>query len=138
MLNLKKSFKKIFFDLKVSKKFYRFCITGLLSTFVHIIVAASSIEFLHLSPSMGNGLAFIVATIVSFTVNSLWSFSVKLTARSGFRFLVVSTSAFFISMILAEWIDRIGLHYAFGIMTVIFVIPIITFIGHNFWTFKQR
>ena len=80
----------------------RFGLTGLLVTGLHAITAIVLIEWLALAPPLANGVAFAVATVVSYVVNTTWSFSSQLHGRTLRRFVCVSVAGFLLA----------GLHFA--------------------------
>lgn len=114
----------------------RFTVTGIFVTGIH---AASAIALMHLftlSPPAANGSAFIIATIISYLINAKWSFSAQLHGRTFARFCVVAILGF-LSATLVAWIVQIlGFHHLIGIAAVVTIVPLITFILHNFWTFR--
>lgn len=114
----------------------RFGLTGLLVTGLHAITAIVLIEWLALAPPLANGVAFAVATVVSYVVNTTWSFSSQLHGRTLRRFVCVSMAGFLLAMLVAWVAQRCGLDYLLGILAVALVIPAFTFVLHNFWTYR--
>ncbi|MBW3567094.1 MAG: GtrA family protein [Proteobacteria bacterium] len=114
----------------------RFVVTGLLVTALHVLVAALLIDVAHIPPSFANGIAFLTATTVSYTVNTLWSFSSALHGRSLVRFMAVSVIGGFLAMAISFIAQEASLHYLFGIALVAFMVPPVTFLLHNFWTYR--
>ncbi|MBT2340894.1 MULTISPECIES: GtrA family protein [Pseudomonas] len=110
--------------------------TGLFVTGIHV---AAAVAFMHLvlaNPPLANGFAFVVATFVSYLINTLWSFSSQLQGRTLVRFVVVSIGGFWLAMLVAWVAQQVGLDYLAGIAAVALVIPLFTFILHNFWTYR--
>lgn len=114
----------------------RFSLSGLLVTGVHVLIATLLIQLILLSPSLANGVAFMVATIVSYLINTLWSFSSPLHGRNLFRFGIVSFIGILISMLVSGAAENQGLHYCYGIALVVCIVPPVTFLLHNFWTYR--
>lgn len=121
----------------LKQRVVRFAITGVLNTAVHVVVATALIRLLHAAPALANGVAFCVATVFSFAMNTLWSFRQRLERRTFFRFLLVSLLGLPMSSGLAGLVDWLGFHYAFGIAAVVLVMPPVNFLLHNFWTYKK-
>jgi putative flippase GtrA len=120
----------------LSRRIVRFTISGVLATAVHIVIAASLIEFFSVHPAIANGFAVFGATLFSYVINTIWSFSSKLHGRTLMRFLTVSSGICLLASgvsWLAEWY---GLNYWIGIIFVISFIPPITFSAHNLWTYR--
>lgn len=114
----------------------RFALTGLLVTAVHVVAALLFMHLILANPPLANGFAFLVATVVSYLINTLWSFSSRLHGRTLGRFLVVSAVGFWLAMLVAWVAQNVGLGYLVGIAAVALVIPVFTFILHNFWTYR--
>ncbi|WP_339453416.1 GtrA family protein [Pseudomonas sp. EA_5y_Pfl2_R50] len=114
----------------------RFAVTGLFVTALHALVAVLFINFIAAQPPLANGVAFAVATVVSYVINTTWSFSARLHGRTLLRFLLVSAGGFLLAVLVA-WVAQIaGLHYLLGIVAVALTIPAFTFVLHNFWTYR--
>jgi putative flippase GtrA len=114
----------------------RFAVTGLLVTALHALVAVLFINSIAAQPPLANGVAFAVATVVSYVINTTWSFSARLHGRTLRRFLLVSTGGFFLAMFVAWAAQIAGLPYLLGIVAVALTIPAFTFVLHNFWTYR--
>jgi putative flippase GtrA len=120
------------------KRAVKFGFTGVGVTLIHVAVAIFLIEIMDLNPALANGFAFAVATAVSYVANTLWSFSDKLSGRTLYRFLSVSALGSFVAMLCSGSVDRMGGHYLLGILAVVLVVPGLTFLLHNFWTYREK
>ena len=118
------------------KRAMRFAVTGLFVTALHALVAVLFINYVLPLPPLANGVAFAVATVVSYVLNTTWSFSSRLHGRTLLRFLLVSGAGFFLAMLVAWAAQMAGLHYMLGIGAVALTIPAFTFVLHNFWTYR--
>jgi putative flippase GtrA len=114
----------------------RFAVTGVFVTALHALVAVLFIHFISAPPPLANGVAFAVATVLSYVINTTWSFSARLHGRTLVRFLLVSVCGFFLAMFVAWAAQMAGLHYLLGIGAVALTIPAFTFVLHNFWTYR--
>ncbi|MCX4221126.1 GtrA family protein [Pseudomonas sp. MCal1] len=114
----------------------RFAVTGLFVTALHALVAVLFINFVSPVPALANGVAFIVATVVSYVINTTWSFSARLHGKTLMRFLMVSAGGFLLAMFVAWAAQMAGLHDLAGIIAVALTIPAFTFVLHNFWTYR--
>lgn len=123
--------------MKSYKKINRFLITGIFVTAVHVVIAVILINNMTLNPSLANGAAFIFATVTSCIINTRWSFSSKLSYHVIFKFGIVSIIGLLVSVSVAWIAQELGVGYLFGIFFVAIISPAITFILHNFWTFKN-
>ena len=118
------------------KRGLRFAVTGLFVTALHALVAVLFINFVAPHPPLANGVAFAVATVVSYVINTTWSFSARLHGRTLVRFMLVSFGGFLLAMFVAWAAQLAGLHYLLGIGAVALIIPAFTFVLHNFWTYR--
>ncbi|MGN8276539.1 GtrA family protein [Pseudomonas sp. SMV71] len=114
----------------------RFAVTGLFVTAIHVLAAVFFMHLILANPPLANGFAFLVATVVSYLINTLWSFSSRLHGRTLYRFVLVSTGGFALAMLVAWVAQSAGLNYLAGIAAVALIIPAFTFILHNFWTYR--
>ena len=127
------------FDLgsqQLIRQVRRFAISGLLATLLHTVVAVGLIRLLGMSEPPANGLAFAIATVFSYTINTLWSFSSALQSRNLIRFVCVSVVGGVLAMAMAAVAAAYGLHYLAGIGMVVMVVPPVTFVLHHFWTYR--
>ncbi|MFJ2683822.1 GtrA family protein [Pseudomonas sp. NPDC087342] len=118
------------------KRALRFAVTGLFVTALHAVVAVLFINFVMPMPPLANGVAFAVATVVSYLINTTWSFSARLHGRTLMRFMMVSGAGFLLAMFVAWAAQIAGLNYLMGIGAVALTIPAFTFVLHNFWTYR--
>jgi len=120
----------------VLKRAARFAFTGVFVTGVHAAIAIVIIQFLVPIPPLANGVAFIGATVISYVINTTWSFSRRLHGRTLYRFVLVSIIGFLVAMSVAWGAQILGLNYLLGICAVALTIPPMTFLLHTFWTYK--
>ena len=121
---------------KLVKQASRFAISGLLATTLHVLIAVSVIRLFALQAPLANGIAFIVATVFSYTANTLWSFSSPLRGRNLLRFICVSCIGLILAVGISTLAECVGLHYLAGIGLVAVIIPPVTFLLHRFWTYR--
>lgn len=115
----------------------RFAVAGLLATGLHVLVAAGFIRLVMPAPSIANGVAFGVASVFSYLINTLWSFSCPLHGSNLVRFVAVSLLGCLIAMSVAGAAENLGLEYGYGIGLVVCIVPPITFVMHRRWTYRQ-
>lgn len=121
---------------KLIKQAQRFAISGLLVTSLHVLVATCFINFVLAVPSLANGVAFVVATVFSYMVNTLWSFSSPLHRRNLLRFVLVSLVGLFLAVAVSGYAQYYNLHYIYGIGLVVCTVTPVTFLLHGFWTYR--
>lgn len=118
------------------KRAIRFAFTGVFVTAVHAVIAVMFIQYLMPLPPLANGVAFVGATIVSYIINTTWSFSARMHGRTLFKFVTVSIVGLLLAMLVAWIAQEMGFNYLLGICAVALTIPLMTFVLHNFWTYK--
>jgi putative flippase GtrA len=123
-------------QVKVAKRAVRFAISGLLVTLLHVCVAGALIEFASLRPTTSNGIAFLAATLVSFALNTSWSFSAAFSRIAFARFLLVSALGLIWAVTVAWLAHVFAFSHWIGILAVAVTTPPITFLLHNFWTYR--
>lgn len=115
----------------------RFAVTGVFVTLVHVAVATAWIRLVSPFPALANAIAFLVATGVSYVINTLWSFSSDMAQHVLFRFFVVALVGLSLSAGVSHVVDMLGFSYPYGIAAVVCVMPPVNFLLHNFWTYRQ-
>lgn len=124
-------------SLPIVKRALRFGTTGVMLTFLHAAIATGLIEGIALNPVPANIIAFILSTLVSYLVNTYWSFSQKPGAGSLARFGVVAVCGLSVTTCVSGFAEWLGLPYWIGIMGVVVTVPLVTFPLHAFWTYRR-
>jgi putative flippase GtrA len=127
---------KKFHSPVLTKQAIRFAVSGLLVTGLHVLIATVFILYVSHTPTLANGLAFVVATVFSYWINTTWSFSSTLYGRNLIRFCIVSFIGLLLAMIISGATQYFGLDYLYGIAVVACIISLVTFLLHNFWTYR--
>ncbi|WP_409072314.1 GtrA family protein [Kluyvera ascorbata] len=122
-------------SLVKSTKFRRFIITGLLATFLHFAIALFLIFNYLISPAFANAFAFLMTTIISYFINTLWSFSQKIKVKNTFRYAMTACIGFSLSYLVSS---ISGLLFPSPVISIFFVavfVPPVVFFIHNKWTY---
>lgn len=118
--------------LKLPTQFTKFGLVGLLNTLVHAVVLFACVEQLSLDPVTGNLMAFLVANLASFVMNSFWTFKAPLEARRYGKFFASSSFALVLTLAIAAVCQFLRLHYGLGFLCVILLVPAL-----NYWMLKR-
>ncbi|MFI8557826.1 GtrA family protein [Pseudomonas putida] len=122
--------------LPLLRKAFRFSLTGILMTLIHASIVILLVSSVSLPPPISNGLAFALATIASYLINTLWSFSAPLHGRTLSRFILVSIFGLCVSIFISWIIQLAGYSYLVGIAGVAVTVPVVTFFLHTTWTYR--
>ena len=128
MLNLMKTL--------TDHKVVRFITIGVCATIMHVVVVSLLLELHLLTVEIANVMAFILATIFSFYMNTHWSFEQTITTSNTIRFTIVSCMGCTITYLIAATMDDAGYHYLIGIAAIVTTVPIFTYLLHSRWTYK--
>lgn len=123
--------------MSVLSRLVKFGLTGMGVTAVHVVIAAGLVELSLAGPALANGVAFIIAACISFIANARFTFRTGLDGRSFVRFLLVTGICGGISAAIAAGAEAHGLDYRIGIAAVVAIVPTLSFLLHNFWSFRQ-
>lgn len=118
------------------KRTIRFGATGVFVTALHVVIATLCIHLILPDPSIANGIAFSVATVVSYLMHTKWSFSSEMEGKNLMRFIVVSIIGLMLSLIIPFITKSMGFDYIVGTVAVVIALPITNFVLHNFWTYR--
>lgn len=122
--------------LTVPIRAFRFALTGLLLTAVHAAIAITYFKYVMADLAHANGVAFVAATMLSYIVNTTWSFSARIRGGTLLRFMVVSGVGFLLSVFVASFLQKLGWGYLLGIGAVVLTVTPVTFVLHNCWTYR--
>lgn len=129
------SFAKLFlkgFALNLPVQFVKFGMVGAVNTLIHGVVLWVSVETLQTGPLLGNLLAFFVADVSSFFMNSFWTFKASPNLHLYGKFLLGSLFALGLTLFIASAFEFFGLHYGLGFACIVLVVPPL-----NYWVLKR-
>ncbi|CAM3304527.1 GtrA family protein [Cupriavidus taiwanensis] len=118
-------------------RFTRFVVSGATSTGVHVAITATLVNLLDASPVTANGLAFVSATLCSYLLNTLWSFSSRLHHRTLRRFAGVSLLGLALTVGISWTAQWLGASYWTGLAGVVLTVPMLTYLLHRTWTYRD-
>lgn len=123
--------------MSVARQLLRFAVVGVLLTIVHVVVCILLIEIAGAGSVSANAVAFVVATLLGYVVNTRWSFASPLSRRAFQRYAVVAGSGFVLTVAISALIARLGLPYGAAITLIVTVVPLLSFGLHRFWTYRN-
>jgi putative flippase GtrA len=106
------------------------------ATAPHVAVVVALVEGFGTHPTPANAVAFVVATVLGYTANSIWSFNAGLSRRSLARYVVVSVIGLILTIVLSSAIATANLPYLLGVALVVTFVPVLNFVMHRNWTYR--
>lgn len=122
--------------MSMTRALVGFALAGAAASLTHVVTAIALIESLGLHPAAANGLAFAVATAVSYIGNTRWSFQARFGLTTAWRFLLVCLASGLLTMLIAAAVQRVDGHYLLGIALVLLLVPPVSFMAHRHFTYK--
>lgn len=116
----------------------KFGVTGLAATAIHLAVVAVLISQLAWGVGLSNGIGFMISTVFSNYINTVWSFQAKMSRKVVIRFWTVALFGCALAVSIANVIEAAGYHYAIGVLVIAMTVPIVSFSLHKVWTYKEN
>ncbi|MBA6095699.1 GtrA family protein [Pseudomonas juntendi] len=117
-------------------EFIRFGLVGVTNTLVHAGIVVTLMELLAPPAYVANGVAFMFANVMSYILNSRFTFKTPASFLGYRRFLLVSLVSLALTLAITSLVEFLGWHYAFGLLMVIFVVPVLNYIVMKLWAFS--
>ncbi len=130
--------KQLMINLKFGRQFFGFSIAGVVNTLIHLAVVTSLVQLFGIYPVLANGLAFAVANTFSFWANSRWTFRTPMSAKRYLRFLAISVIGLSVALLASALGEALHWHYFGGVFLSFLLLPLLTFVGHKYWTWKKH
>lgn len=115
----------------------RFGLVGIAATLIHLAAAVALIEGGQVHPGIANGIAFVAANLVSYALNTRWSFSARMGLDTWSRYIGVSIAAWLLTVAIAWGVDVAGGHYLVGIGLIVMLVPVLTYTAHRNITYRS-
>lgn len=124
-------------DSVLIRRAWRFGATGVATTGVHALVAILMMHYVGPSQTIANGVAFVMATLFSYCVNTAWSFSASMRGKNLWRYSVTAAIGLLLALSVSAISQKLGWHYLVGIILISSVLPPVNFLMHHFWTYND-
>lgn len=136
---MKTFFRKIRHSESTLMKAIRFGGVGAVSGFIFAIVTLCAARS-GLEPKLASIAGYVVSIPVNFLFNRCFSFRSENSLLSDFpRFLLVHACNMAVTAFaMGAMVDVLGLHYFFGVVTAIALVPVASFLAMNGWVFRKR
>jgi len=116
--------------------FFRFGVIGVLNTIIHGSILSLLVGFLSFNVIASNLMAFIVANVFSFLLNSFFTFKTKATLLLYYRFLLSSLLSLALTLFISYISFSLGFSYLIGFGFIVILVPVFSFFIMKAWAFK--
>ena len=124
---------------KILVRFSSYSLVGMISVLVYFFTIFLLVESFHQEPVLSSALAFVLMTIISYSLNKRFTFRTQSSKGAFRKYLTVSGLAFILNSTIMYIIVHVySFHYSVGEIVTTLVIPIINFALNNYWTFKEE
>lgn len=124
--------------LSKHSQFLSFAAIGVANTLLHGGVLMLAVDVFLWSVTLSHLLAFAIANLFSYLLNSQFTFKRPLSFKRYWRFFMASLLSLMITLLLAKAVDLYGAHYLVGFVLVVIFVPVISFLVMRFWVFSAR
>ena len=117
----------------------QFALVGGAAAATHLLAVAAGVALVGLAPLVANGLAFLLAFVVSYQGHALLTFSgagARGWAAAGRYFLVASLSFAANELLYALALHWLHWHYLWSLLAVLLVVAAGTFALATFWAIR--
>jgi putative flippase GtrA len=115
----------------------KFGVTGITSTAIYVALSYTMINVLAFKIIVSSTLAFAAASVFSYLVNTFWSFSGQPGLNNLLKFIAVTAIGSVISSSILKYAILAGFGYRAGIIMILLIVPLVTFIAHHAWTYRR-
>lgn len=116
-------------------EFIRFGLVGVANTVVHAGIVIALMEAFVPPAFVANGVAFVFANLMSYALNSRFTFKTPLSFLGYRRFLLVSLVSLGLTLLITSVVEYLGWHYSGGLIMVILLVPILNYMVMKIWAF---
>lgn len=117
-------------------EFIRFGLVGVANTVVHAGIVIALMETFAPPAFLANGVAFMFANLMSYVLNSRFTFKIPVSFLCYRRFLLVSLLSLVLTLLITSIVEYQGWHYGVGLILVILVVPALNYLVMKMWAFS--
>lgn len=131
--------RRAFSSDALALKVLRFGVIGVLSSGIFAAVTWWLVGPLQVDPKMASVVAYLASVPLNFLGNRYFSFrsSNALAGDFGRFALLHAGNIFLTAFAMGIVVDALGLHYAFGILGAVVLVPCVNFMAMNWWVFRH-
>lgn len=114
----------------------RFVLTGAGATSVHGAVMLLLVRIAGWPYASSHFVAAAVAMLISWLVNTVWSFGQRPNAHNAWRFLTVAVLGAFLSGLVGGIAQQLEMDPFTSLAPVVAIVTPITYLLHRYWTYR--
>ena len=115
-------------------------LVGLIATLTHVAVVIDLVEHHGTAVLLANGVAFLVAVVVSYIGHYKWTFGVDGDHRSMLpRFILTAIAGFALNQtIMYVFVTLNQVDYRIALAVALTVVPALSFVANKLWVFLDK
>jgi putative flippase GtrA len=121
---------------KVMSEIIKFVLVGISNVLVYFAMVYFFMLILGFDPVIANGVAYFLASIYSYAMNSLITFKLSFSFLRLYKFIVASIFLSLSASLITKLTLLFGYEYAVSILFIIFGLPFFSFFIHKYWSLK--
>jgi putative flippase GtrA len=115
----------------------KFTVVGVSIAVFYYFSAVLLVDRGGLQPAFANSIVFMTSAVLSYALQTLWTFESRFTMRNAIRFVVVLLVGVVVSWGTSTAVAALGWPYRVGVIIVLFLIPALNFLLHHLWTYAE-
>lgn len=115
----------------------KFTVVGVSIAVFYYFSAVLMVDRGGLQPALANSIVFMASAVLSYALQTLWTFESRFTMRNAIRFVVVLLVGVVVSWGTSTAVAALGWPYRVGVIIVLFLIPALNFLLHHLWTYAE-
>lgn len=113
-----------------------FATTGIANTLIYSAMLILFVQWFGLNQIIASVISFMIANAFSFFVNSFFTFKARPTWKIYWKFLITYIGSFLLTIGSSALAQTMHWHYLIGLLFVIILGPILTFVSLKYFAFK--
>lgn len=123
-------------NVKLLRQMMMFACIGAVNTLVHAGAVIIAIEVFVLNQVSSNVIGFFLANLISYVLNSKYTFLRDLGLKAYLLFVFSSLNILALTLLFSSLSQFMGWHYLVGLALVLFVSPLLSFFVNKRFVFK--
>jgi putative flippase GtrA len=119
-------------------KALRFGFIGALSGLVFAVTTTILTGWIGMNPKLASVVGYLMSMPLNFVGNRRFAFkSENMLSEDLLRFVLLHTGNILLTVLAMGAVDLLKLHYEFGIVAAMVVVPCVSFAAMNWWVFRK-